>query len=73
MPYRGNEELVPGGISGDFLAAAAERHPRLSSPDLGRVAYLSEIADRFNHGAVTPEEEAELIEHLQRAALHESL
>ena len=73
MSFRGNGELVPSGISGDFLAEAERQYPRFSSPDLGRVAYFSELADRFENGAVTPEEEAELVAYLQRSAVHETL
>jgi len=55
--------LVPPGISGDFTAQAERQYPRASSPELGRRAYFAELADRFQNGAITPEEEAELVEY----------
>ncbi|MBC7512795.1 hypothetical protein H7142_04025 [Candidatus Saccharibacteria bacterium] len=73
MSHFGNGELVPSGISGNFAEAAEKRFPRMSNPDLGRVAYYSELADRFNNGAVTPDEEAELIQYLQRSVVHDAL
>lgn len=73
MTMRAAGELVPGGISGDFVAQAERQYPRMSSPDLGRVAYFSELADRFANGAVTPEEECELVEYMQSRSAHSNL
>jgi hypothetical protein len=56
--------LVPTGISGDFTAQAERMYPRANGVELGRRAYFAELADRFENGALTDEEEAELIQYL---------
>lgn len=67
---RGEHHLVPTGISGDFTAQAERLYPRANSAELGRRAYFAELADRFEHGAITREEEAELIQYLTAEAAH---
>lgn len=71
MAFHMDRPLVPPGISGDFTLEAEVHNPRANSPELGRVAYFSELADRFQNGAITEAEEAELVEYLSAIAGHD--
>ena len=64
------QRIVPAGISGDFTARAERLYPRADSAELGRRAYFAELADRFENGAITPDEQKELVEFLSNEAAH---
>lgn len=63
--------LVSPGISGDFTAQAERQYPRNNSAEIGRIAYFSELADRFQNGVITSQEEAELVEYFSATVAHD--
>ena len=71
MSFHIDRPLVSPGISGDFTLEAEVRNPKAHPADLARVAYFSELADRFQNGSITDEEEAELIEYFSATVAHD--